>query len=203
VSVGGKRIPQWSPTVMDAVKGYNPATDCNGNFMEYKFQANNNCYNYACNIATNSFAQPGRLHGISVLKSGRLDVPSVRKGAELDGLTCLGNSKVYINDVVKYSRGKKGHVVALLISEPDESARWSGDYHWVRCDSKGCNFWSQKSGSGQVTNLDFTGRLIVDPTLVKWRVNQGPDKPGSTTALLVEYTFTAWMFVPYKKVEII
>jgi serine/threonine protein kinase len=39
----------------------------NAGIMSYKFQPNNSCYNYVCNIATNSFALPGRSKGISLL----------------------------------------------------------------------------------------------------------------------------------------
>ena len=41
---------------------YAPPTDCKGLFMSCNFQPNNNCYNYGSDIATNSFAQPGRQH---------------------------------------------------------------------------------------------------------------------------------------------
>src|SRR5258708_13107821 len=59
----GNHVAKWAPTVRSKVTGFNPARDCKGNFMSYRFQPNNNCYNYACNIATNSFALPGMGHG--------------------------------------------------------------------------------------------------------------------------------------------
>ncbi|HSL70350.1 MAG TPA: hypothetical protein VK864_08920, partial [Longimicrobiales bacterium] len=30
----------------------------------YNTQISNNCYNYGCDLQTNTFAQPGRAHGI-------------------------------------------------------------------------------------------------------------------------------------------
>src|ERR1700739_3482444 len=60
---GGKQVPQYAPTVSDPDNIYAPATNCQGYFMSFKFQPNNNCYNYSCNAASNSFAQPGRMHG--------------------------------------------------------------------------------------------------------------------------------------------
>lgn len=203
VHIGEKRIPQWAPTVVSHVRGYKPAEDCDGDFMPYKFQPNNNCYNYACNIATNSFAQPGRLHGISIMDGNKLDTSKVRPAAEKDGLIPLADSSLPVEQVGKRVNNVSGHIVALLLSEPDEPSGWRGDYHWVRCDTRECNTWSQKSGYDQVTNLDFTGRPIVDPANSKWQVNQGPDNPGSATALLVEYSLEYWMFVPYGKVNII
>ena len=44
----------------------------------------NNCYNYANNNATNTFAQPGRAHGIPLPK--RYRCADVQHGAEADGL---------------------------------------------------------------------------------------------------------------------
>ncbi|SRR6266702_3166962 len=40
----GKHVVQWAPTVRAKVTGFDPAGDCKGNFMSYRFQPNNNCY---------------------------------------------------------------------------------------------------------------------------------------------------------------
>ena len=50
---------QYSPTIKGKSVAYDPPNNCEGNFMSCKFQVNNNCYAYAVNMATNSFAQPG------------------------------------------------------------------------------------------------------------------------------------------------
>ncbi len=50
------QVPQYASTVVgDSAGAYDPAGDCNGYFMSYKFQPNNNCYAYGCNIAPNTF----------------------------------------------------------------------------------------------------------------------------------------------------
>ena len=45
----GDKIPQYSPTVIGTSIKYDPQNNCEGNFMSYKFQVNNNCYNYSTN----------------------------------------------------------------------------------------------------------------------------------------------------------
>jgi hypothetical protein len=202
VAIGRRKIPQWSPTVSGEVRGFNPAHDCEGNFMSYKYQPNNNCYNYACNIATNSFAQPGRLHGISVLNGKDLDPDKVVDGAVGDRLKLIGQDLFPMDKLASLKLGK-GHFVALLTSNPDKSIGWRGDFHWVRSDNDQCTSWSQKYGPDQVVNFDFAGMPIVDPTQANWEINEGPQKLGGKTAIKVTYEFQAWMFVPYDGVNII
>ena len=197
IRIGRRKIPQWSPTVRGHVRGFDPAHDCEGNFMSYKFQPNNNCYNYACNIATNSFAQPGRKHGISVLDNKKLDAGKVIEGALADGLILIEKDSLSMDELVNMERKASGHFVALFISDSDETAGWKGDFHWVRCDGNECMSWSQKYGADQVVNFDFRGMRILDPRSANWEVNQGPQRHGGRTALRVQYTFQAWMFVPY------
>ncbi len=84
-------VSQWAPTIANhGPTAYDPGSDCGGNFMSSKFQPNNNCYNYGCDIATNSFAQPGRLHGQALPSPVTGD--AVCAAAELDGLTWLGTN---------------------------------------------------------------------------------------------------------------
>lgn len=107
-------------------------------------QFNNNCYNYACNIANNTFAQPGAGSGNPFTA---LDCADVGAGVQADGLIfsdfifgCLG---------LDFS-----HRVALVI--------WPGeDFHFYRQDRSG--MWSHKPGSTQVTNEDNSETLIADP----------------------------------------
>jgi hypothetical protein len=214
-------IPQYAPTVRGQWVGYDPANDCDGMFMSYKFQPNNNCYNYACDIATNTFAQPGRYHGTDIWFQLPPTVPpffnaaNVQAAAELDGLLYVGNSMA---EVLAYQQPGPGHFVALLISEIGD-INWSGDYHWVRCDnsSAGCDQWSQKDGNDQVTNFDFAGNPITDPSKANWTVNTGQISAGSTVASLaggvlplvisqeftVAYIFHCFMFVPDDQVNIL
>jgi hypothetical protein len=115
-----------------------------------QIKGNNNCYNYASNQRTDTFAQPGRgtgnmytsLSGCSVAAGQK----SAKQGAVSDALidTPLANNAC----------PAKGHLVALVI--------WQGvDFHWYR---KGVNtMWSHKPGGTSVTNLDNSGAVISDP----------------------------------------
>ena len=210
IRVPGGKVPQWAPTRRNPVHGYDPAGDCSGNFMSSKFQANNNCYNYACNIATNSFAHPGRKHGEVLARNdsiGSLITKNVFIGAKKDGLLPVQipkNKKFPITKLARYApQGVSGHFVALLISRPQPARGWRGDFHWVRSDNSKCTTWSQKNGSDQVTNFDFAGKPIRDPRQSNWVVNQGPTAKSKTTALRVTYSVKKWMYVPDSGVDII
>lgn len=196
----GPNVPQYSPTIIGKSTKYNPSENCDGNFMSYKFQPNNNCYNYATNVATNSFAQPGRMTGKPLSSAGGWTGQEVVNGAVSDGLNYVGETLEELNHYAK-SAGS-GHFVALMISIPDSSISWEGDYHWARLDDLKTSSWSQKDGRDQVTNFDFAGKPISNPSNANWTVNQGPigvigDKPYNPNDAFVSYDFFAYMFVPY------
>lgn len=107
---------------------------------------NNNCYNYANDIITNTFAQPGRGSG-AVFTSFMCD--DVGAAAQRDGLA--PTSKPASTPAV-------GHYVALVI-RPVPAAQ--PDYHWYRLDDNG--FWSHKHGSAPCQNVDESGNAISDP----------------------------------------
>jgi hypothetical protein len=114
-------------------------------------QPYNNCYNYANNHATNTFAQPGRAtgHQATVMACNK-----VTPAAQSDGL------KVVPNFAAPLSKGQ-GWYVALVV--------WpNSDYHWYRQDNVGC--WSHKPGSTAVRNVDNAGHAITDPQTC----NRGP-----------------------------
>ena len=193
-------VPQYAPTVASTNIAYNPAQDCNGYFMSYKFQPNNNCYNYSCNIASNSFAQPGRQHGYPIPEPPTGS--GVQTGAQKDGLIFVGTQ---ISDLTKHAAtAANGHYVALLISSADTTYGWPGDYHWVRSDDNTTfQSWSQKDGNDQVTNFDFAGNPITNPASANWGVNQGPISQQNPDDLVVNYVFYAYMYVPWGQVSII
>ncbi|MFX1510618.1 MAG: hypothetical protein ACFFBR_09960 [Promethearchaeota archaeon] len=102
-------------------------------------QYNNNCYNYACNKRTDTFAQPGRASG-NMYQS--LQCNEVKEGAISDGLKAAETC------------GPCCHKVALFV--------WPGvDYHWYRQDHGG--MWSHKPGQTRATNLDNDNNPIDDP----------------------------------------
>ncbi|HEX7843359.1 MAG TPA: hypothetical protein VF469_38065 [Kofleriaceae bacterium] len=181
--------------------------------MSFKYQSDNNCYAYACCIASNSFAQPGRHSrgSLNLKEPGSFTEANIIKNAMLDGLLHIGGDMP--------DPGKPpcpGHLVALLFSAAmfqiggDPLANWYGDFHWVRCDDPDhYAAWSQKDGGDQVTNFDFAGRPIADPRRANWTVNYGPiGLPDSATStdqneFKVVYDFVCFMWVPHQGVHII
>jgi hypothetical protein len=110
----------------------------------------NNCYNYATNYRTDTFAQPGLAAGSMYTA---LNCPSVGQAAVKDDLinAAKANNKC----------PKEGHLVALVI--------WPNvDFHWFRKDRNG--FWSHKPGSTPVRNVDNSNQPIPDPRTA----NRGP-----------------------------
>lgn len=197
---GGHYVNQYAPTVSDTRDAYDPANDCNGAFISSKFQPHNNCYAYGCDVATNSFAQPGRKHGI-LLHAG-FTGETVQKGAELDGLITIAEKPTSNEELSEIKKSlPPGHFVALLYSKPDEKNGWGGDYHWVRQDNDGS--WSQKDGGDSVTNFDFAGNKITNPATANWVVNQGPISRENPADLIIGYDFQSIMYVPDGKVDII
>ncbi|WP_027526742.1 hypothetical protein [Bradyrhizobium sp. Ec3.3] len=207
-------VPQYGPTVVGGpAAGYDPPGDCGGNYMSYKFQANNNCYAYGCNISTNTFPQPGRQSGFlltaanfqtSVAALGQ----TVSSYAVKDGLVFVGTATTDLTGFKSSRQGAalNGHFVALMVS-PAGDQNWPGDYHWARCDNSSgpCDSWSQKDGGDQVTNFDFAGQPITNPATANWTVNQGPlsQAPNNNQDLVVDYQFYCFMFVPASGVNII
>jgi hypothetical protein len=97
-------------------------------------QPYNNCYNYAMNYRSNTFAQPGRISGHP---NNVMQCANVAAAANWDGClaTCSGPNKN----------------VALVI--------WPGqDYHWYRLHSNG--FWGHKPGGTAARNVDSLNRII-------------------------------------------
>jgi hypothetical protein len=97
-------------------------------------QPYNNCYNYAMNYRSNTFAQPGRISGHP---NNVMQCANVAAAANWDGChaTCSGPNKN----------------VALVI--------WPGqDYHWYRLHSNG--FWGHKPGGTAARNWDNNHNII-------------------------------------------
>ena len=109
----------------------------------------NNCYNYGCDLITNTFAQPGRGTGTQY---SAMDCANVGSGAQRDGLRSVPNTA---------STPANGHYVALVI--------WPGaDFHWYRKDAN--NMWSHKPGQTPARNVDNSNQPISDPQ----NCNRGP-----------------------------
>lgn len=107
---------------------------------------NNNCYNYANDKITNTFAQPG-------LGSGQVGpYPPSCSGT---GAAAVRDKQISIPspDITP----AEGHIIALVVS----TTPGFFDYHWYRRDIN--NMWSHKPGRTAARNTDNAGRLISDP----------------------------------------
>lgn len=214
------KVGQYGVLIQGKTPRYDPAGNCEGNFMSYKNQPNNNCYAYGTNIASNSFPQPGRASQGSTPWSVKMTAESVTANAILDGLIALPQTTIVdLIDKSGHIQGADGHFVALVFSaaesnfKGDPGARWGGDYHWVRADSvdtvNKTISWSQKDGGDQVTNFDFAGNPISDPATACWTVNLGPvsgietSRPGDNNDMIVSYIFHTYMWVPSCGVNIL
>jgi len=118
-------------------------------------QPHNNCYNYANNHITNTFAQPGRATGHQYTQlTNCTGAGSVEAGAHSDGLATTPNFHAHL------AAGHGWYVAVVL---------WPGvDYHWYRQDKSGC--WSHKPGSTAARNVDNANHAISDPKTA----NRGP-----------------------------
>ncbi|MCP3137654.1 hypothetical protein [Pyxidicoccus xibeiensis] len=98
----------------------------------------NNCYNFASNYRSNTFAQPGRAAGQMYTA---IDCTNVGAAALRDGwlTTC---------------RSDANYNVCLVI--------WPGyDYHWYRFCAN--NHWCHKPGQTAARNTDNSNQLITNP----------------------------------------
>ena len=119
-------------------------------------QYSNNCYCYAANNQTNSFAQPGRRTntGLGSLPPGSAPtVTNVWNGALGDGFKNQCN-------------GQRLRVCFVI---------WPGnDYHWYRLNflGGGGQRWCHKRGTFPVSNKDQNGNFITEPkTSARWNYN--------------------------------
>lgn len=137
------QAPEKAPCIIQNT-AYNP-----GFWNTPTVQPKNNCYNYAMNHRSDTFAQPGRISGHQYVQPPTC--PKVSTAAAWDGCknVCSGSSKN----------------VALVI--------WPNvDYHWYRRHSEG--FWGHKPGSTAARNIDNGGALINGSTRTPANCNRGP-----------------------------
>jgi hypothetical protein len=103
----------------------------------------NNCYNYASNRRTDTFAQPGRATGHQATV---MACANVTAGAISDGLhhryNCFPDSE------------KPRWLMALVVAP-------GFDYHWYRKQKEG--FWGHKPGGTPARNTDNNGAIVWNP----------------------------------------
>jgi hypothetical protein len=129
----------------------------------WTIQLSNNCYDYATNLKTSTYAQPGYASG------NRYSEPptcaGVGAGAMSDGLKPVdcdrgcGCRECCIKVALVVSPGTPVPVFDQDGYAGYESAYY--DYHFYRVDDNG--MWSHKPGARLPTNLDASGNLISDP----------------------------------------
>ncbi len=108
-------------------------------------QKKNNCYNYANNVKTNTFAQPGRASGTFCTFSSCMNAATISLYSQNDGIEPLPPGQ---------ECGGNEDLLALVIAP-------GIDYHWYRQDSNG--MWSHKPGQTKATNVDNSGNTIGNP----------------------------------------
>lgn len=114
---------------------------------------NNNCYNYASNKRTDTFAQPGR-------GCGRI----------YSAITCLEMSRASLCDGLHrrfdcFPAAEAPRYLVALVVAPGPGFK---DFHWYRKMKEG--YWGHKPGGTAVRNVDNSNRLILDPATC----NRGP-----------------------------
>jgi hypothetical protein len=109
-------------------------------------RSRNNCYNYATNRRTDTFAQPGR--GCGRMYTA-ITCAEVTRAGLCDGLhrryDCFPDSE------------RSRYLVAMVVAPGPGFV----DYHWYRLQKEG--FWGHKPGSTAARNVDNSGRVITDP----------------------------------------
>jgi hypothetical protein len=114
-----------------------------GFWNDPSYISRNNCYNYASNKRTNTFAQPGRGSGHMYTA---ITCPAVTAAAMSDGLhhrfDCFPDTE------------KPRWLVALVVGP-------NYDYHWYRKQQEG--FWGHKPGGTAARNYDNNGVIITNP----------------------------------------
>jgi hypothetical protein len=125
----------------DATK-FNP-----GFWNQSGVQYQNNCYNYATNRRTNTFAQPGRGSGqiYSTINCDEVSRAALRDGAH--------------RRYVCFPRTEYPRYLVALVYAPNFYG--SSDYHWYRYHPE--RFWGHKPGGTAARNTDNSGKVITDP----------------------------------------
>ncbi|HKE18668.1 MAG TPA: hypothetical protein VKB80_27515 [Kofleriaceae bacterium] len=124
-------VPRFEPHVWNT----NPQT-----------MRDNNCYNYASNLMTNTFAQPGRASGFT---PPSISVADYLRAVASDGLEVLADPNAPQRTPID------GHFMALVI--------WpSADFHFYRLDDFTAR-WSHKPGQTMARDTDQSGSQISDP----------------------------------------
>ena len=114
--------------------------------FSYNVCVNNNCYNFAVSLRTNTYAQPGLGSGIPA--ANYLDPLQVLHASTRDGLFSLGVAPIF--PLENNMKASSSALVALVMGL-DIQGNFM-DYHWFRLSRYGTGnnnyIWSDKPGWG-------------------------------------------------------
>ena len=137
----GTDASSWSTIAQGScsieVAAFNP-----GFWNTAAYQTLNNCYNYATNRRTDTFAQPGRAAGA---QATRMRCANVTTGAVADGAHQEPNCVI----------GEEPRWYMALVIWPNI------DYHWYRKQAEG--YWGHKPGQTAARNVDNSNNVIFNP----------------------------------------
>lgn len=122
-------------------------------------QSSNNCYNYAMNKATGTFAQPGRAVWGGTSSGADMQCNIIKNNAVIDGYVGQPqnqNKLIWTDQDAGPCADPTWTKVALVVAPG-----W--DYHWYRRDNNG--YWSHKPGGSPATSLDSCSQFIFNPAV--------------------------------------
>jgi hypothetical protein len=142
-SLSGEDVPEKVQAPADVCCKYERTAFNPGFWNNAAIISKNNCYNYATNRRTDTFAQPGRATGCYPYS---MACDAVTKAALCDGAhkryNCFPDTQASRN------------LIAMVV--------WPGsDYHWYRLHSDG--FWGHKMGPTAAKNIDNCNKVIYNP----------------------------------------
>lgn len=165
---------EWELTRMLPLSGSEIVYNSTGDWSNSTIKALTNCYSYAINTHTYAIRNidgsnvylpldPGVVSRKSIV--GFYDDPSIIISAtknDFDSMSDTLNRVLSIEIVEAYEQCPVGsYKIALFVDPISSSSDEIYDYHWLRQDADG--LWSHKRGTGDVTRVDDTGELIIDP----------------------------------------
>lgn len=133
-----------------ACGAYSYTSDTNFTFWNSDpyVMANNNCYNFAANWRSDTFAQPGRKANVQWTQLACGNSPGqIGYAASYDGfnLSCWTSTQYY----------------AALVIWPYDPYTGEGDFHWYRRCANG--HWCHKPGETSARNYDDSYNWITNP----------------------------------------
>ena len=196
-------LERWLPTSGQEI-AYEPAV-----WNETSLKSQTNCYAYALNfkgaINPQYTIQPGSFANYTYLQS------EISSEKIIQAVSCDSSAINFIfEEIDPYEVCESGYKVALVIDNGE-------DYHWYRQNPNGT--WSHKRGRAEVTNIDASGKIILDPSLANRNygtlnydifagffrvtpVDASSYMSLTENAVLIEQTNCFRSYMPYEQLQI-